>query len=109
MSNFKKILSGDTWTIEFLKKDIKFKIYVFILILAFIIYNQFAPTVQRQINYQQNKNQDLKQRSIYYSSQLMKISLESQVLQEVQKRNIDIKPLKNPPYKIIISNKNIEK
>lgn len=104
MNNFKKIISGDSWTVNFFTNDLKFKLFVFTLIVAYIIYSSFAPTVQKQIVVQQNKNEDIKQRSIFYSSQLMQISLESQVLKEVKERNLDIKPLENPPYKIIISN-----
>lgn len=109
MDWLKKILSGDFWTIEFFTKDGKFKLYVFSIILLYIIYGWFAPSLQRDIDKEKAKIEDLQEKSLYYSSKLMQISLESQIKEEVTKRNLDIAPLQEPPMKIIIETKEKQK
>lgn len=102
MNNAKKILFGDFWTLSFFKKDLNFKVYIMLLLAAYLIFISLIPTYQKKIEKQKEINEGLKQKSIYYSSKLMQISLESQILEEINKRNIDLQKLKQPPMVIIV-------
>lgn len=82
----------------------------FIFFLAFlgIIYisNRYhADMLRRRIEVLREETRELRSEAIFVSSELMKVSRQSEVADEVSKRGLGLKESIEPPKKIVVKNK----
>jgi len=103
MEKLHKILSGDLLKSDFLRKNSRFILFLFALVFLYIIYGSLGVFQEARINEKKKKIENLRQKSILVSAELMQISLESQVYQEILDRNMDLQRLSEPPKRIIIN------
>lgn len=109
MKKIHKILSGDLLKSDFIKKNARYIIFLFGMVFLYILYGSIGVFQIAKIDEKQIEIENLRQKSILYSSELMKVSLESEVYQQVVNRNMDIQKLSEPPQRIIINKKNSTK
>ncbi len=102
MSKINKILSGDLLKSDFFKKNNAYIILISIIIFFYIIYGSIGVFQVAKIDDKKKHIYELRQKSILISADLMQISLESKINQEIIDRNMDLQKLSEPPMKIII-------
>lgn len=103
MKGLHKILSGDLLKSDFLKKNSRYLLFLFAVVFLYIVYGSIGVFQVAKINEKKIEIENLRQKSILFSSELMKISLESQVYQEILDRDMDLQRLSEPPKRIVIN------
>ena len=103
--SFKEFLRGDFFAESFIAKNWQFTLFIVVLFMG-IMYNKFlTEKVINEINKTRQEVSTLKAVSVSNTAELMRLSKESVVLEMVKEEGLGIKPLKNPPEKIVIKNK----
>jgi hypothetical protein len=90
MTTIKKILSGEILKDEFLKQNASFLFFIFGLLFFYIIISSLGDLQAGKIETEKKIVAELREKSIMYESELMKESLESNVLKLVKEKNLDL-------------------
>ncbi len=106
MNRLEKILSGDILVKnKYLKGNVKFLAIIFFLLFVYILFNGLAAMKLSEAQKIRNEINELKQESVYYSAELMNISLQSNVYEQIIERKIGLTLQAEPPKKIILKEK----
>jgi hypothetical protein len=104
-SFMKELLSGSMVSEKLILKNLGY-ISLVAFLLAIYIGNRFhAEKITREMTKLQREVRDLKSESLSTSSDLMRISRQSEVYRQVKERGLGLEELKTPPYKLIVSRK----
>ncbi len=102
MNNLRKFLSGEILKSKVLKKNVKYLILIFIIMFIYIVYGAIGVFQVAKIDEQKKIIYKKNQKSIIITSELMNMSLKTQIYQEIKKRGMELEKLSEPPKKIII-------
>ncbi|MBN2893171.1 MAG: hypothetical protein JXL97_14975 [Bacteroidales bacterium] len=97
MITLRKILSGEILQNEFLRKNLRYLILIFGLFFVLVIIGAIGDFKTAQIQELNSEIAELKENSVFISSELMHLSLVNVVNKEIQDRNIGLKKLSKPP------------
>ena len=100
--SFREIINGDIFAREQLMKNLWYILFVVFLTVIYI-YNKYnTERVLIDIIKTQQEVKELRVYSVSNDTELMSLSKESEVIDLVQKNELDIKELKKPPEKIVV-------
>lgn len=102
MNNLRKFLSGEILKSKVLKKNVKYLILIFIIMFIYIVYGAIGVFQVAKIDEQKKIIYEKNQKSIIITSELMNMSLKTQIYKEIKKRGMELEKLSEPPKKIII-------
>lgn len=100
-SLLKDLMSGSMITQKLVLRHLGFFILLTLLGILYIANRYHAEKVVREITALQKEVKELRSRSITISADLMFISKQSEVSRMVNERGLELKELREPPYKII--------
>ncbi|MDR2038881.1 MAG: hypothetical protein LBQ60_13240 [Bacteroidales bacterium] len=98
--SIKDLLNGSLLTRGIILKNIGFIVWLTFLGVIYIGNRYHAEQVARNMNTLQWEVKDLRAESITTAAELMNISRQSQVVQMVKNKQMDLKESVEPPYKI---------
>ncbi len=99
---FIKVLSGRFLQNEWIKKNIYFLSYIYVLILIYIGIGYYAEGLVKKINKSEQEIKDLRSEYISVKSDYMHKSKQSSVANTLNAYNTGIKETKTPPQKILV-------
>jgi len=82
--------------------------YIFFLVVLSLIYisNRYhADILRERIDELRIETGELRSKAIFVSSELMKLSRQTEVADELEKEGLDLKESMEPPKKLVIKNK----
>lgn len=104
--SFKELINGDIFTRQQLMKNLMFILYVVFLTVLYI-YNKYqTEKVLSDIISVKKEVKELRTYSVSNATELMSLSKESEVINLVEENGLLIKPLKRPPVKITVKERN---
>ncbi len=109
MNRLKKILSGEILQNEFLKKNIKFLIFIFLLFFCFVILEAIGDFKVAKIQKINSEIAELRENYVYVSSELMQLSLMNNVQKEIEDKNMGLEIISKPPLILQIKNNETDK
>ncbi len=102
MTTIKKILSGDIFRNNFLRKNIRYLFLIFILSFLFVLNGAYGDFKMAEEQDLKKEIISLKATSVYLAAELMQLSLVNEVYNEVKERKIGLSKLSKPPMIIKI-------
>lgn len=102
---FKSIISGSLLGEKIILGNLGY-IAMLTIVGAFYIANRFhAEKITRESDLLHEEVRELRAESMATSADLMYISKQSEVIRLVRERGLDLKEIKEPPYKLVIKEK----
>jgi len=95
-SKFRDFLNGNLFTKKFFRKQILLILLIFILIIFYVDNRYYCEKQLYTIIKYEKKIKDVKYESLTISAQLMKISRQSNIVNMIKERGIDLKLSKSP-------------
>ncbi len=98
----KGLIDGTLLTRQFVVKQIPFFLFLSFLCLIYISNRYHADSVRNKVSVLKNELRELRSRALYTTSELMKMSRQTEVAREVKEKGLELKESLEPPKKIII-------
>lgn len=99
------MIDGTLLTRRSVLKQMPFIFFLVFLSLVYISNRYHADMLKRRISYLRTETGELRSRAIFVSSELMKLSRQTEVAEEVERKGLDLKESQEPPKKIVIKKK----
>ncbi len=99
------MIDGTLLTRKKVVKQLPFVFYLVFLSLIYISNRYHAETLRNQIDDLREVTNELRSQAIFVSSELMKLSRQTEVAEEVEKKGLQLKESVEPPKKIIVKDK----
>jgi predicted alpha-1,6-mannanase (GH76 family) len=103
--NFRQLIDGNIFVQDSIKKQTLYILFIVFLSVIYIHNKYVTEGLLVEILQMQKQVKELRDRSVDYASELMSLSRESEVIKIIEAKNIGIKELKSPPYKIVVKKK----
>ncbi len=103
--NFRQLIDGNIFVQDSIKKQTLYILFIVFLSVIYIHNKYETEGLLVEILQMQKQVKELRDRSVDYASELMSLSRESEVIKIIEAKNIGIKELKSPPYKIVVKKK----
>ncbi len=108
-STLRDVINGNILTKKFLKKQYGLLILIAVLAFAYVDNRYYCETQQARVIELKKQIQDVKYESLTISAQLMKITRQSNILNMVNERGLNLKESNTPPVVIETPEENKEK
>lgn len=108
-STLRDVINGNILTKKFLKKQYGLLILIAVLAFAYVDNRYYCETQQARVIELKKQIQDVKYESLTISAQLMKITRQSNILNMVNERGLNLKESNTPPVVIETLEENKEK
>ncbi|MFN8256834.1 MAG: FtsL-like putative cell division protein [Bacteroidales bacterium] len=95
-----QFLSGNILNREFIRKNLWYILFVVFLSIVYINNKYRTEDLLMNIIRMQNEVKELRDKSVFYASELMSLSRESEVIKIVQEKSLNLQEIKLPPEKI---------
>jgi len=102
-SFLKGLISGTVISDSFILKDIRYSAMIVILAIVFIANRFNAERVEREITALEQEVRDLRAESLSVSADLGSVSRQSEISDLVKERGLGLEELREPPYRIVVS------
>ena len=102
MKWIRTILSGDIFTTEFWKKHSTFIVFLLFIFFVYIIIGAYGDILTGKLQQKQKDLEKVKEKYIFYESQVLNLTLRSNIDSLLKQRNINIGKTNNPPYILVI-------
>ncbi|MCF8379747.1 MAG: hypothetical protein K9H49_09235 [Bacteroidales bacterium] len=102
------IIDGSLLTRKKVLQQFPFVLFLVFLSLMYISNRYHADSVRRKREKLRVEINELRSEAVFVSSELMKISRQTEVAQEVRKKGLELEESIDPPKKIIIKQKKIK-
>jgi len=99
------MIDGSLLTRKKVLKQLPFLFYLVFLSLIYISNRYHAETLRNRIDNLREVTNELRSQAIFVSSELMKLSRQTEVAEEVEKKGLQLKESVEPPKKIILNDK----
>lgn len=99
------MIDGTLLTRKKVLKQLPFIFYLVFLSLVYISNRYHAETLRNRIDNLREITNELRSQAIFVSSELMKLSRQTEVAEEVEKKGLQLKESVEPPKKIIVKDK----
>ena len=104
-SIFRGIIDGSLLTRKKVVQQLPFIFFLVFLSLIYISNIYHAETLRNRIEVLRETTNELRSQAIFVSSELMKLSRQTEVAEEMEKKGLDLKESVQPPKKIVIEKK----
>lgn len=104
-SIFRGIIDGSLLTRKKVIQQLPFIFFLVFLSLIYISNIYHAETLRNRIEVLRETTNELRSQAIFVSSELMKLSRQTEVAEEMEKKGLDLKESVQPPKKIVIKKK----
>ncbi|MFW5878169.1 MAG: FtsL-like putative cell division protein [bacterium] len=101
-SIFRGIIDGSLLTRKKVIQQLPFIFFLVFLGLIYISNIYHAETLRKRIEVLRETTNELRSQAIFVSSELMKLSRQTEVAEEMEKKGLDLKESVEPPKKIVI-------
>ncbi|MGB4415707.1 MAG: FtsL-like putative cell division protein [Paludibacter sp.] len=108
-STLRDVINGNILTKKFLKKQYGLLILIAVLAFAYVDNRYYCETQQARVIELKKQIQDVKYESLTISAQLMRITRQSNILNMVNERGLNLKESNTPPVVIETPEENKEK
>ena len=108
-STLRDVINGNILTKKFLKKQYGLLILIAVLAFAYVDNRYYCETQQARVIELKKQIQDVKYESLTISAQLMRITRQSNILNMVNERGLNLKESNTPPVVIETLEENKEK
>lgn len=98
------MVDGTLLTRKKVVKQLPFIFYLVFLSLIYISNRYHAESLRNKITSLRETTDELRSEAIFVSSELMKLSRQTEVADEVEKKGLGLKESVEPPKKIIVNN-----
>ncbi len=98
-----RLISGTYISETLVLKNIRYVLLVVILSIIYISNRFQAERVDREIGKMEQEVNDLRAEALSVSAEMMTLSRQSEVYRMVKARGIGLQELKDPPYRIVVS------
>ncbi len=102
MKWLRTILSGEIFTSDFWKKHSTFIVFLLFIFFVYIIIGAYGDILTGKLQQKQNELVNIKEKYIFYKSQVLNLTLRSNIDTLLKERNINIGKTNEPPYILII-------
>ncbi len=99
---FRELLDGSILTKQFVVKQLPFILYLVFFAIIYIGNRYNAEKVVKEINKRQREIKELRSESITLSSDLMYMRRETEIINLINKKQLDLAPAKRPAFKIVV-------
>lgn len=96
------VIDGSLLTRKKVLKQLPFVFFMVFLMLIYISNRYHAESLRKKSEEFRNEINELRSQAVFVSSELMKLSRQTEVAEEVKKKGLDLKESTEPPKKIII-------
>ncbi len=96
------LVDGTLLTRKSVLRQMPFIFYLVFMSLLYISNRYHADMLKRTISSLRAETGELRSRAIFVSSELMKLSRQTEVADEVAKKGLDLKESQEPPKKIVV-------
>lgn len=103
MKGIKNILSGEILRNDFLRKNVKLLLLLFLIFFTFVITDAIGEMKIAEKQKIKKEITELKEKSVFLSSELMQQSLVNEVFKQIKARKIGLVKLSEPPKIVKIS------
>jgi cell division protein FtsL len=104
-SIFRGLIDGTLLTRKKVIRQLPFIFYLVFLGLIYISNRYHAETLRNRIEDLRETTNELRSEAIFVSSELMKLSRQTEVADEVERKGLELKESVKPPKKIILKEK----
>jgi cell division protein FtsL len=102
-SFFSGLISGTLISESLILKDMKYSALIAVLAIIFISNKFSAERVERQIIVLEQEVRDMRAESLSVSAELGSVSRQSEITDLVKERGLGLEELREPPYRIVVS------
>ncbi len=99
----KGLISGTVISDSFILKDIRYSAMIVLLAIVFIANRFNAERMEREITALEQEVRDLRAESLSVSADLGSVSRQSEISDLVKERGLGLEELREPPYRIVVS------
>jgi len=99
------MIDGTLLTRKSVLRQMPFIFFLVFLSLVYISNRYHADMLKRRISFLRSETGELRSKAIFVSSELMKLSRQTEVADEVSRKGLDLKESQEPPKKIEIKKK----
>jgi len=99
------MIDGTLLTRKSVIKQLPFVFFLAFLGLMYISNRYHAESLRTRIEYLREETGDLRSKAIFISSELMKLSRQTEVAEELDQKSLDLKESVEPPKKIVVPKK----
>lgn len=96
------ILSGDIFTTDFWKKHSTFIVFLLFIFFLYIIIGAYGDILTGKLQEKQKELENIKEKYIFYESEVLNKTLRSSIDTLLKQRNINIGKTNEPPYILVI-------
>ncbi|MGC9341408.1 MAG: FtsL-like putative cell division protein [Bacteroidales bacterium] len=104
-SIFRGLIDGTLLTRRKVVRQLPFIFYLVFLGLIYISNRYHAETLRNRIEDLRETTNELRSQAIFVSSELMKLSRQTEVADEVERKGLNLKESVEPPKKIVVKEK----
>lgn len=104
-SIFRGIIDGSLLTRKKVIQQLPFVFFLVFLSVVYISNRYHAETLRNRIEDLREVTNELRSQAIFVSSELMKLSRQTEVAEEMEKKGLDLKESVEPPKKIELKEK----
>lgn len=102
------LVDGTLLTRKKVLHQLPFVLFLVFLGLIYISNSYHAESIRKDRENLRNEINELRSEAVFVSSELMKISRQTEVAEEVRKKGLNLEESVDPPKKILINKKNKE-
>ncbi len=99
------LIDGTLLTRRSVQRQMPFIFFLAFLGILYISNRYHADVLRRQISSLRTETGELRSKAIFISSELMKLSRQTEVAEEVEKKGLDLQESQEPPKKIVTRKK----
>lgn len=99
------LVDGSLLTRKSVVKQLPFVLFLVFIGLIYISNRYHADTLRKSIDGLRTETRELRSKAIFVSSELMKLSRQTEVADEVSSNGLDLKESMEPPKKIVVKKK----
>jgi cell division protein FtsL len=96
------LIDGTFLTRKSVMRQMPFILFLVFLSLLYISNRYHAEMLKREISSLRDETGELRSKAIFISSELMKVSRQTEVADEVEKKGLNLKESQVPPKKIVV-------
>ncbi len=96
------LIDGTLLTRKSVLRQMPFVFFLVFLGLLYISNRYHADMLKRNISTLRSETGELRSKAIFVSSELMKLSRQTEVADEVERKGLDLKESQEPPKKIVV-------
>ena len=96
------VIDGSLLTRKGVIRQLPFILFLVIISLLYISNRYHAETLRNEIRVLRDETGELRSKAIYVSSELMKLSRQTEVADEMMSKGLELKESLEPPKKIVI-------